>query len=512
MENWKALVKICLIGTERGQFDPPEKDKLKAFGIDMNQPKEQLILESLSFYSQIRKCGFVPVTVTEEKKVELAGLETHVVCNKKSSAHLGVILSGPYEEALPEFLNALIENNQRLPEDKLPIILDRCKNKKELWPAIKASIGERGKWLAKINSDWAYLEERIDPKAWEYGLATERLAYFRHLRNTKPEEAITLLQASWDKESLQSKQALLKVLEDHLSEKDEAFLESCLDERRKEIRKIAARMLSKIYNSALNERMFERLKELIQMKKRTLKKEKLEVRLPDKCDDGMVRDGIDPRAQWFKGGVKASRLGQMLAIVPVAYWDNHFDLTPVETLEIFIRSDWGELLVQASIESAALHKDYTWVAALLTFWMESQDRQRWQNLNIKPLFEMMSPELFNTLVIKGLKKEKDLLDENNPVTQMLKTSKHPWSDKLTLLVISNLVNWMKKESSRYWNGWHFRSILKKGAFAANPSMHETLSKNWPEESRIWSSWEKEIEEFLNTLQFRQTMLNDLKNK
>ncbi len=509
MDLEKELVRVALVGTQRSGLSEEAKRKLASLGIPNNDKEEISLLLGIGILSKMKKANFPPIDISQPK----LGSEENPqedVCSATSIKHLYMIVDGAFENALPEFLFNLSKNKKCLPPEILPNLLDLSLTSNDLWGELRKSIGSRGLWLIQQNPNWDRLLQQEVSTSWDLASNDERLKILERVRKKDPDRAIELLEETWASESVNQRIKFLRVLDQSLSKDLEPFLESLLDDRRKEIRRTAVQMLSKIPGSSLSQRMFSRLEGLMTIKHRKEKKEKLEIELPDKLENDMIRDGIDPRIQWFKGGVKASRLGQMVALIQPHMWLDYFKMEAEQVIELFVRSDWGELLVQAMVESTFLHKNKEWTRALLSFRIASSDRQRWQSLNISRLMDDLPDEVFNAVAIKGMKNTKGLLEENSPVTQLLKSSSCLWEDELTILVIRNLQEWLAGESSRYWNGWHYRTILKKAAYTCNPFIHDKLTFNWPEESRIWSSWEREIEEFLSTLFFRKKMILALK--
>ncbi len=508
MDLEKELVRIALVGTQRSPLSDECKTGLDNLGLPEAENSEDWILKGAAILSQMNRADFKPIQLSVNDKVE-ATLLDEKVCSPTSIKHLYMIVDGAFENALPEFLFNLAKHKKCLPPETLPHLLDLSLTSSELWGQLKKSIGKRGGWLIHQNPDWERLTERTVNTPWDEASNDERLFIFEKTRKKNPTKALEMLRETWSSESVNQKVRFLKVLDKSLKKDAEPFLEELLDARRKEVRRTAVQLLAKLPDSSLSNRMFERMKGLMTLKKRNHKKEKLEIKLPEKLGNDMIRDGIDPRVQWFKGGVKASRLGQMVALIPPKMWAEHFKMTPEEVVELFVRSDWGELLIQAMVEATFLHKNKEWTRALLSFRISSSDRQRWQSLNVSRLMDDLPDDVFNAVAIKGMKNTEGLLEENSPITQLLKTSASLWQDELTMLVVKNLQDWLAGESSRYWNGWHYRTILKKAAYTCNPLLHDKLSNNWPEESRIWSSWEREIEEFLSTLFFRKKMIKAL---
>ncbi len=508
---WEEIVKTALVGTERSQLSEESLEQLQALGIDVNANTSQVILKAAAVYSRMQKAGrFLPEW--KKKLPKAAPKDKTPICNAKAIKYLSLMMNGTHEAALPEFMLHLVLHNKRLPIEKLPELFDRCKGQKNLWSILAPTIGKQGEWLIEQNQEWHHLLLQPKTDDWETSSNNERKSLIRFLRQTRPQKAIEHLQSTWSTENLPTKIAFLQTLHIGLSKKDEPFLETCLDDRRKDVRKLAASLLARIDDSDFVQRMLERVKNLMSVKKRADKKIKLEITLPENYDDAMIRDGIDPSLQWFKGGIRASRLGQMLVAIPPNKWNSFFKTSANDVVDIFVRSEWGELLVQAMMEATALHKDEEWMEVLLLFWIKNHNAQRWQNLKPDRLIDQLSPIVFNKVTIQGMTSNTGLLDEHAPITRLLKNSDHPWDEALTLLVLKNLKSWLSNEATRYWNGWHYRNILKKAAYRSTPTLYDLLNKNLPEESKIWSSWEREIEDFLNTLKFRQEMIKTISAK
>lgn len=67
-----------------------------------------------------------------------------------------------------------------------------------------------------------------------------------------------LLASSWAQESPKDRSDFLAAFEKGLSPDDEAFLESTLGDRRKEVRRVASYLLAHLPESGLRRRMLER--------------------------------------------------------------------------------------------------------------------------------------------------------------------------------------------------------------------------------------------------------------
>ena len=97
------------------------------------------------------------------------------------------------------------------------------------------------------------------------------------------------------------RQLFVSALEADLSAHDQAFLESILNDRSKEVRQRAAMLLARIPGSALAQRMLQRAEQLLQwtapvagnlLLLRRGSPAMLSVSLPETYDGSMKRDGI----------------------------------------------------------------------------------------------------------------------------------------------------------------------------------------------------------------------------
>ncbi len=504
MMQWQELVKAALMGTNRGQLSSILKETFSNFEITNTEESAQQVLDAAAMLSLMQKTG-VPVETWDKALPEVAPPDTTEVCSSQSSRHLSLILQGTYDNALPEFIAAMLEYAKRLPPERLPDLLDRALADQELWQNIKSAIGQRGQWLIRQNPHWQELLVEPDPAAWDTASLTTRINILKYLRQHQPEAAVALITQTWDEDDLQSRTKFLKTLETNLSAADEAFIENCLNNSRSEIRKVAVKLLNKIPDSALNKRIFSYLIQIVAIKKRTTKKPKLEITLPENLTDAQIRDGINPKTKWYQGGIKAGQLGQMVAYIPPQWWNQHFDVSTTVFLELIVRSDWSELILQAVADAAATHQDEIWAEALLNFWLENYHKQRWNYFNPKRLLEEISPSVFNKIAIYNIKHTNSLLDEDSPLTTLLRSVQYPWTDELSLLILSTIRDWIDNDQTSYWSGWHLRSILKQGAYLCSPELLNQFNTFLIDSHGGRSGWNKEIDNFFITLRFRKEM-------
>ena len=507
---WQNIIKTALIGTQRGKISESDKMALAEIGVKTDAEPAKIVLQAAALLGQMQRVG-------KELPKRKGGLptaspdETLETCSDKAAYNLALMLSSEeFAPALPEFLRHLENADKVLPPEALPQVLNQCLVDNDLWEAIQSAVGERGKWLALQHPQWKNLVAQPKFENWDIGTKAERLSLLQFLRKQNPQKAIELIESTWTEDSFQDRQYFLDTLYVNLSENDAAFLEFCLDDSRKEIRQIAALLLSKIENSALNERLFQEALLMIQLKSRTFKKPKLAISIPDDFKKEWKRDGIHEKSHLFQFGQKANWLGQIIQKIPPQKWDEYFKTSPEETLDIFLRSDWSELLLQALINATGEHCNTFWAEAILTFWMKKRNKNRFQNVSIQPLFKAVSKSLFNKMCLLELTQRNGYLDDSEDVIQLLMTfgDKYVWEDSLAKAFYFNLTNWLSGET-RSWHGWHYRTILKKMVFQIRPQLHQELIRNLPMNSQVWSNWQKDFEAFFTILQFRKEMIEHI---
>ncbi len=130
---------------------------------------------------------------------------------------------------------------------------------------------------------------------WQTGRKSTRSLLLRKLRETDPALALGLVASTWSEESAEERAAFLKMLAAGLSMADEPFLEDSLDDRSREVRRVAAGLLARLPGSRLVQRQLERAQACIKWKPGGfLRKAQIEVPAGN-LDDGMLRVGVEPK-------------------------------------------------------------------------------------------------------------------------------------------------------------------------------------------------------------------------
>ena len=180
-----------------------------------------------------------------------------------------------------------------------------------------------------------------------------------------------------------------------------------------------------------------------------------------------------------------------------------------EVLDIFIRSEWSELLLQASIVSAVRHQDENWMKEICHIYFNKYDDNRWENLDVNLLLEKLPENIFNQFAIQELKDFNSTLENSEPLAHLLQFNLNSWDKNLTLLLMKNLRHLIFQNIDYGWNMIHYRTILNRAAYGSDPKLFEVLNKSWTNDESYWTNWGKEIDKFLRVLKFRRDMQMEL---
>lgn len=333
MSPWEELASTALVGTDRRPYDG---DLLGAAAVEVAR----------------RRAGRRPV---QTGSGEAAPEEEQEPVGRPAAERLTRILGGEYERLLPEWLAVAAATGRRVPPYVLPELLERGRWDRSVRAHLGVIAGRRGRWLAARNPAWAYLLDEPTGETWELGSAADRRAYLRRLRKRDPAEARRLLESTWERETPDDRAAFVELLADGLSMADEPFLESALDDRRREVRQEAANLLTRLPESRLSRRMAERARACLTVSPGVVLAEP-----PATCDREMERDGI--RARPPRGfGERAWWLQQVIARAPLTMWGEPADLLARRIPE------WDGEVKAGWVRAAVLQRDPAWARAMFAW-------------------------------------------------------------------------------------------------------------------------------------------------
>ena len=506
MNLFKELVKTAIVGTKRQKLKltlPDNKLGEVLSRLDSSD-NEAYLLSAAGTISLYQKAGQLPV---KNKQTQLKPCEQNDLpcCNQFAEQYLSIMLAGEYSDILPEWLTLANNLGIRVPFKYLPDLLTLGKKKQELRNLILPVLGKRGLWLAAQNPEWNYVVGENDRKTWETGSLEARQLLLRKLRLEDPKQALELLEKSWKKANAQEKATLLQVLQTGLSINDQQFLEFVLDDRRKQVRDIAAQLLLQLPDSDLVKRMIERVSPLISLNAKTL-----EIRLPHNCTQDMTRDGID-QSRYNSGlGEKASLFLQMLSCVPPSFWCDTWAKTPGELVQSATYNQWKKVLLEGWAVAAIRNRDDSWAIALLEVSEQFQFGSVGVAMNKGELLKILPPEKAQSFVLDLLlEHQSKAFNQKHPAYELLKNSDYAWNYEISDRILSMLVDSIKSNQNK--SDWNLRSALQSFALYMEPCAIEQATSllSGLKEDQFW---DKCIDEFLAKLRFRGEMQAALKSK
>jgi hypothetical protein len=501
---WEQIVTTALVGTERQALPAsaaggPLADLLARLDA---ADAEAALLGAAAMVGLYRRSGWLPAA-DDRPAPEPCPPETLPRCPPRAAQRLAALLAEDRREFLPEWLGTAAATRVRVPEAALPELLDMARARPELWELLAPVAGERGRWLAALNPEWSHLAaaDAEDADVWETGSRPERLAWLQRLRASDPDQARERVAATWATDTPEDRGRFLAIFRTGLSIADEPFVEEALDDRRKEVRQMAAELLARLPESRLGGRMRERLLPLLTLR-RGPRGAALEVALPEACDKAMVRDGVEPRLRWERIGEKAGWLMQMLAAVPPATWTEQWGKTPAALIDL-TRGEWQFALLGGWSRAAEWHGDVAWAEVLLRAWLALGAMHLFYDL-WGDLFTVLPVARREALLLELLREQRHQMRPES--VAFLRRCRHPWSPELTRAVMTALQRHIASAGGQA--DYEARELLKEAVHCIPPALGPDVAVWWTAAADGWSDWDEAIAAFLDRLQFRHAMLKE----
>ena len=501
MKHLEELQTLLLLGTDRTPLSEDLLQYLQEADVVLNENPEKSAASALVYFRQWRRAGFS----MEQWKGELPAMEAaekeESECSVASARCLQEILEGKYSDALVEWVHLLLQAQQVLPREALPALFQRSLSDSELWDTIGPAIGGRGQWLLQQNPLWRPLSDVREHAAWGTSTGAARLALLRSMRKQDVALGLNQLQSSWDNEDPAQKAALLAELSHGLNSGDEAFLENCLQERRKETRQMAAELLACIPNSGLTQRYLGYLLDCIE-----LKDAKIVLNLPAEAPEAWRKDGVEISGKApYSFTQRSAWLFQLQRRLPPKFWREKWGLEPLQTIALFAQQDREESWVQALTDASLLHHDLVWQEALAEWWLNQPNSSSWQTSTGRHLLQALPAASLHKLLPLYLQKQAYLLEEDHAATYLLCANPQPWNEALSLALIQPFKRYLAGADNPFWNIWHYARLLKALAYHCPPELFPTMNGGWNVDSPLWQRWQGEVERMLAVLQFRVKM-------
>ncbi len=388
------LLHVAMLGTSRQKLrDPEATDELAAWASQAaaGSPERRLLLEAGA------RWVFALAGYAEKAAVQpppSAPREALAACPDEVGELLARLFKRPSpQEVLIEALRAIADRRWCLPPRLLPQALSITDPVER--SLLRPVLGERGRWLAQFREEWRWAADAKRAPAiqdlervWNEGKLAERCRALQEARGVDPRRAREWLIEAWSQEKADARRELLPCLATGLGAEDEAFLEQVLTDRSKEVRALAADLLSRLIDSRYSQWLWQLAKELLRFAPPTAASDTgrrggraarthsatppaqaLEISLPaafarDWTKQGLIEQappGTSNREFWF---------WQIVRRVPLARWVEHFRCTPTELAAAAAGS--STLVLLAAWSEAAVSGEATdWFGPLFDAWLAS---------------------------------------------------------------------------------------------------------------------------------------------
>lgn len=444
---WDDLVSTALLGTEHQKLASLETEGRLATLLhtleaanENTRSVEGVLLGAAATVALHRQAGQMPLHQLTDMP-EPAQPDLLPVIDKLTPVLVNQLLEDTPHILLPRWLLAVAQSGKRLPEMLLPTFLDYARNSYYIRDLLIAVLGNRGRWLAAQNPEWAFAKgsaasetqaEKLK-EMFETGSIEDRTMAIKLLRRLDPKLGRELVQSTWTTDAYQQKVAFLQEFDVGLSIDDEPLLEEkALADKRKEVRMWAAKLLAGISESRFLNRMIARVSPLIRLK--GLLQKTLDVSFLQECDQAMVRDGIDAKFTIEGGGEKQSWLYQMISLIPPEIWEKQLQSTPQALLGAIEKGEpYAVAVAQGWKAAAILHKNQSWAEALIASPLIGSDRQ---------LLELLPAPQQEKCVLQLINGNKGKLYASGigpqPLLNVLNSMTHEWSETFARTIIDAL--------------------------------------------------------------------------
>lgn len=446
MTLWNELTATALLGAGRGV--PPIHLPGRLNGLLADAEAETRLLRAAGILALADRAALTVDPSAEPAPAPAPPEVASVVIEPELMALLSRIVEEERIPLLAEGCRLLVEAGRCLPSRLIPPALELGRRSVALREPLRAALGQRGSWLAAQNPDWAFAAlvgaEPIERRLWEEGDADQRAVFLRRLRATEPAEARRLLEETFPDDSAKVRATLLPTLAERLGPEDEPFLAAVLgNDRGREVRQIAAALLSRLPASAFARRMTARLDSCIRSERKILRIvtviEPPDAFAPDWKDDALVEQ---PPAG-MKLGARAWWLLQLISHAPLGWWEEKLALDPAGILALAARSEWKAALLagfRAAIGQQPGHP--AWVVALL-------ERGGFAHQDAVELALTLAPAEAAAALQRILVET----DDAGLAALIIERADFPWSPALWQAAREKLPRWLAR------GNWRLRSTL-----------------------------------------------------
>ena len=412
---WTALQQSALVGADRLAVpvvlttpDVSTPATVQAVQLALQQPASSTaaqVLRASAVAAVMERAGWVPGNQIALKTALAApAIPAPESRRAPDDAQLeslveAIVTEGPQDQLAPTF-EVLDSAGLRLPHGLLVSVLNQGRQSTELREWLLPVLGERGRWLATQNPQWAYaagVQETANPeKIWQEGSVAQRVSLLESERSSDPAKARARLEASLKELNAKERAPMVAALHTGLSEDDEPLLEKLLADRSKEVRENAAQLLTRLPASAHSQRITAWLTAMLSRDD----KGEWQIEPPTEANKDWARDGIELQLPAYVKGERSWWLQQLVALAPIDFWRQALDKSPEQLWDWSRRSDWKSALRQGWLRALDTQHDLRWLPLLQS--MESDSRAQ---ALLPPLLDQLTPEQREAMWLERLQRK-----------------------------------------------------------------------------------------------------------
>lgn len=425
---WTALQQSALVGAERLAVpailttpDVSTPASVQAVQMALQQPAASVaaqVLRASAAAAVLERAGWVPGSrIQLTAPLTAPAIPTPESRSAPDDVQLeslveAIITEGPQDQLAPTFA-VLDSAGLRLPHGLLVSALNQGRQSTELREWLLPVLGERGRWLAAQNPQWAYaagVQETADAEQiWQEGSIAQRVSLLEAERETDPTKARARLEASLKELNAKERAPMVAALHTGLSMDDEPLLEKLLADRSKEVRENAAQLLTRLPASVHSQRITAWLQSMLSRDD----KGEWQIEPPTEGNKDWERDGIALQLPAYVKGERSWWLQQMVALAPIDFWRQALDKSPEQLWDWSRRSDWKSALRQGWLRALDTQHDLRWLPLLQS--MESDSRAQ---ALLPPLLDQLTAEQREALWLDRLQRKQGqsaLIDSVNNI-------------------------------------------------------------------------------------------------
>ena len=425
---------------------------------------------------------------------------------------------------LADFLAQMHGTGLLAPPELLPDLLNMADA--EVRTQLLPVLGERGRWLARLNPAWDWVQaggeilnaddEQTLQREWDEGTIANRCRVLATWRGADPDAARERLAAAFPREKADYRVRLLRTLAANLSISDEPFLERCLNDRSTNVRDVAVAFLVTIPTSALAGRMRTRGDAMFDVatQKRLWKGLKLGCAPPQNIDKAWERDGVPKQAPPGRGK-RALWAEIVLSCVSPTHWTTQFAATPQILIKAVQTDTFAEPVLSgwtnAAVRFAATNVGCAaWFVSLADHWSAAAvqlrgEAQRSAFGHLGRLLPVM-PAAESERIVAGLL---ETAVREHQTVYLLAELARPWSSEFgrAYLRLANAALGNSNDGTAYWwaNSLPMAArALPRELFAAAQTAFDTESG-----AATRGANARGIERFHDLLRLRQSFFDEL---